>query len=276
MSDIFCRDNFFSLFNKTIKREGPTAKLAVEFFCMLAGIAGPRRDIARRNLEFIFPSKPKFKREQILKESYKNLLWSFFEYAAWQKDPAYVNRVAAEVRGFEHLEEDISNGRRVIAVSACLGNWPLIAAWMEGQMRFSCLFGRHDEISALNDESLSDQLASEFQKSDVICVAGDRHGGSSGSQLPFLGQMANTGTLAARCALLSGAAVLVVTCTRISPYRCRINIGFPPEDGAQGDMTEVDFLTLQINRELERRILQFPEQWLWQQKRFIGEVDERL
>ena len=103
MSDIFCRDNFFSLFNKTIKREGLTAKLAVEFFCILAGIAGPRRDIARRNLEFVFPSKPKFKREQIMKESYKNLLWSFFEYAAWQKDPAYVNRVAAEVRGFEHI-----------------------------------------------------------------------------------------------------------------------------------------------------------------------------
>ena len=226
MSDIFCRDNFFSLFNKTIKREGLTAKLAVEFFCILAGIAGPRRDIARRNLEFVFPSKPKFKREQIMKESYKNLLWSFFEYAAWQKDPAYVNRVAAEVRGFEHIEKAISNGRRVIAVSACLGNWPLIAAWMEGQMRFSCLFGRHDEISALNDKSLSELLAFEFQKSDVICVAGDRHGGSSGSQLPFLGQMANTGTLAARCALLSEAAVLVVTCTRISPYRCRINIGF--------------------------------------------------
>ena len=187
-----------------------------------------------------------------------------------------MNRVAAEVRGFEHIEKAISNGRRVIAVSACLGNWPLIAAWMEGQMRFSCLFGRHDEISALNDKSLSELLAFEFQKSDVICVAGDRHGGSSGSQLPFLGQMANTGTLAARCALLSEAAVLVVTCTRISPYRCRINIGFPPEDGAQRDMTEVDFLTLQINRELERRILQFPEQWLWQQKRFIGEVDERL
>ncbi len=276
MSKLFCQENFFSLFNKIVRRDSPSAKFAAGLLGAFANIAAPRRDIARRNLELVFPVKAKFKRERILKESYKNLIWSFFEYATWQNDPAGVDRIVVEVRGREYLEEAVATNRKIIAVSACLGNWPLIAAWMKRQLRFSCLFNRQEEMASLNDESLAVCLASEFQNNDVLCVAGDRHGGDTGVLLPFLGQTVNTSTIAARSALLSGAMVLIVTCTRLSPYRCRVNIGFPPEGGTPEEMTETNFLTLQINRELERRILQFPEQWLWQQKRFKEVIDERL
>jgi lauroyl/myristoyl acyltransferase len=88
---------------------------------------------------------------------------------------------------------------------------------------------------------------------------------------PFLGSPAPTAVGPARIALRTGAAVVVGTVARVKnatrPEELEITmtrIDIPPK--TSGDAEQA--LTLALNSELSRRILAFPEGWVWMHPRW--------
>jgi KDO2-lipid IV(A) lauroyltransferase len=82
---------------------------------------------------------------------------------------------------------------------------------------------------------------------------------------PFFGKAAYTMTLSARLALQTGATVLVAWGERLSWGRGYVVHVMPLQQSLSGDMTDA---AAQINRAMERLILQKPQQYLWGYARY--------
>lgn len=82
---------------------------------------------------------------------------------------------------------------------------------------------------------------------------------------PFFGKPAYTMTLSARLALQTGATVLLAWGERLSWGRGYVVHVMPLQEALSADMTEA---AGQINRAMERLILQKPQQYLWGYARY--------
>jgi KDO2-lipid IV(A) lauroyltransferase len=82
---------------------------------------------------------------------------------------------------------------------------------------------------------------------------------------PFFGKPAYTMTLSARLALQTGATVLVAWGERLTWGRGYVVHVLPLQETLSTDMTEA---AVQINRAMERLILQKPQQYLWGYARY--------
>ncbi|MEG1824964.1 MAG: hypothetical protein RRY12_08330 [Cloacibacillus sp.] len=261
------KEVFFKIFNRIIK-EGWRADKAASFFAFAMRTTGLRQDVSRRNIELIFPTKPKFRKKQILRRSYDNLVWNLLEYAAWQNDPGLLDSMAVDIKMREELDAALASGRKVIAVSARMGNWAFLSAWLKRNYGAGCSFHRHGEIEKYTPQGLAAYLEKELEGREILLVAGDRRAVREGAKVSFLGQETSTTTLPARCALAADASVVPVTCTRAAPYKAKISFGCAMEPPRENTPEAALELTQAICLELEKRIILEPEQWLWQQNRF--------
>lgn len=87
---------------------------------------------------------------------------------------------------------------------------------------------------------------------------------------PFFGREAYTMTLSARLALQTGATVLVAWGQRLSWGRGYVVHVQPLEEALAGDLPAA---TAQINRAMERLVLQAPQQYLWGYARYKAPRD---
>jgi len=105
-----------------------------------------------------------------------------------------------------------------------------------------------------------------LKENKAILYTPDVDGGTKGLFVPFFNVQASTVTATSRFAELTGCAVIEVRYHRRKDksgidieFQLPLN-NFPSHDEFQD--------TLQINHFLEKQIRQFPEQYLWQYKRF--------
>ncbi|MGO4776984.1 lipid A biosynthesis lauroyl acyltransferase, partial [Lysobacter sp. 2RAB21] len=79
--------------------------------------ASERRRAARINLKLCFPEKTEAEREQLLRESFRDLGVGFFEFArAWWGEVAPMRRTV-RIEGLELLDEVRAAGRGVLMIS---------------------------------------------------------------------------------------------------------------------------------------------------------------
>jgi len=90
-----------------------------------------------------------------------------------------------------------------------------------------------------------------------------------GIGVPFFGKLASTTYAPALMAFTTGAQILPVSIERIRRGRHRVCIEAPVEVKRDGDRTkEVLRLTSALNKWLEEKIIQNPDQWLWIHRRW--------
>lgn len=265
-------------------RPGWRANLLAGAFIPLLRLIGVRKDVARRNIMLCFPEKEKAEREKILAESYESMIWTGVEMLAWQHDPSLIDRMVLEVRGIEHVEKALKEGRGAVLFSAHLGSWELGAAWCSRHFPFYGLVRHSDSpfqrrlietlrensgLRTISKDSSMKHVATLLKDNTMIGFLADQHWGDDGMSVPFFGQNTSTASGPAAFSMLTGAPMIPVAFTRIEPFKFYLSVGKPIEHPQNMKRSEaVRSLTIRMNEEYERMIRENPGQWLWQHRRF--------
>ena len=253
--------------------------IALPLTLLLRGVA-PRRGVARQNYDIVLPLLSAEEKERMLSGTYSHLVWTALEFIMLQRDPAQVLEWT-DVEGEEYLRE--SDG--AILLTGHVGNWELTAAWIAqagypvtGIVRESDDPSErgliHEMRSRVGVRSLSKsapmtRAVSLLKRGELLGILPDQHGGRDGIEVPFFGVKTSTSPGAAVFAYLTRRPLIPVFSQRISPCRHKIRFGPPLEWEKLGSRDEtVADITRKVNGVMEQMVLEAPDQWLAQHKRF--------
>jgi KDO2-lipid IV(A) lauroyltransferase len=197
----------------------------------------------------------------------------------WSKEKI-VARIALE--GEDHLARALSAGRGVIALSAHLGNFPLIGARLAaagyafsvvvkhpGDERFARLIDQYraqvgiHTIAAKPRREAVRRILKALRENRIVLVIADEFK-SGGVMVNFMGRSAPAPRGPATLALRTGAVTLPMFATRQSDGAVKLLIGAQLEPIRKDDLEEsVAATTAYFTHHLENAIRQYPDQWNW-------------
>lgn len=244
-------------------------------------LSGPRRRITRVNLKICFPELDAAQRRVLARAHFESLGIAFVETAMCWWSKAEDLEPLLTIRGLEHLQAALAQGRGALLLSAhfttleiggrLLGlrtrfhpmykrsRNPVIERFMRGRREFH--FGKTiamDDVRGLL-KSLKDNMP--------VWYAPDQGFTGKGYILvPFFGVPAPTNPATSRIAKLSRAPVLFFTTHRL-PGRAGYELTIqPPLEGFPTDDVEAD--ALRVNKLIESEVRSCPEQYLWVHNRY--------
>lgn len=267
---------------------GPYIPVRLGFaVCDLAGflvfwLFKSKRRVIMCNLSHVLPDKPLAYRSRvgwrIVQNNLKNYLDLFRGHKLTLKD--FEEQV--EVNGLEYVNEVRRQGRGVIAFAAHLGSFSfvsqvalikdqpfnLVTEVVEPPKLFDFIrklretSGGSKTIPASGPELR--KIFRALKQAEIVGLAIDRDVTNSGVPQKFFGADAVLPIGAAELALRTGAALFAVHCYRVPGYKNVINF-YPPIEIEPGDgdhESQVLNVNAQLLREIERLILQTPDQWV--------------
>ncbi len=187
------------------------------------------------------------------------------------------------ISGREHLDRALAKGRGVIAVSAHLGNYPLIGIKLckEGYnfitvirdlktMAGSATYGQARKcielpfLATTPERQFFKNALKILKNNGILCLIADENKRTGGVFVDFFGRPASTAPGAAGLALRTGAAVVPVYIIRTSPGAQQIiiekEIEFEPTGDEIHDTTQITAL---FTTSIEQQIRKDPAQWAW-------------
>lgn len=245
-----------------------------------------RRAVTFANLKLCFPERSEAEIRALALASYKSMGMGVFE--ALTANVGSNERINAchSIEGMERIEEARRAGRGVLLFSAHVHtleigarifaahflacgffrppNNPVFAkAIAEGRERMAKRMFAFDDlkgaIRALRDGEIiwyAPDQGKKFKDTEIV---------------PFFGVPAVTNAATGKIAALGRALVIPYSITRTSGrgfYRARLGA---PLDGFDGKDPVAE--AMRVNREIEALVMEAPEQYLWQHKRFKGRGD---
>lgn len=239
-----------------------------------------RLKVARTNLRLCFPELTQAERDRIGRHSFRNIARAALDHAIlWKADRAAMERYI-RIDGVHHLTAAANRPLIIVmphlmgidagGVGMCLHarlsvvysrqkNTVWEEAMLRARRRFNApvLFARQDIDMRAVIRSLKDGIPLGYLP-DVDL------GPANSIFVPFFGVAAATIPMVSRLARLTGGkALMAVTEMTADGYVVHIE---PPWEDFPGVSIEED--TARMNREIERWVRRFPEQYLWAQKRF--------
>lgn len=243
------------------------------------------RGVIERNLTLVYG--PELTPGEIRCMARANLYHMAANFVEWlemlRARPPLTPRVRYE--GREHVEAALSGGRGVIAISAHLGNWELLAAFMRECGYPVNVVARRMHASEAEDSladlragygvKVLDRSASArdllrcLHRKEGVAILMDQDTKVSGAMVDFLGHPAWTPTGPAALACVSGAPILPIFTRREAPGR-HVVFAHPLfyADPAAAREAEVLRLTERCNREIGAAIRSAPTQWMWLHRRW--------
>lgn len=211
----------------------------------------------------------------------------FFRMADFK--PADIDAWVAEVQGFEHLENAVKAGRGVVAVTAHLGHWELLAAWVAKRVPVSVV--ARQAYDARLDEALVARrklhgvhifgrntsvrpILKWLKDGKCLGVLADQDTGVDSLYVDFFGHAAKTPSGPAFLAQLTGADLISGFCFRRPDGRYRLvfepAIPVPP----RGDAGSMDLwpAVQEYTRRTEAAIRQLPGTWAWNHSRWRSDI----
>jgi len=247
-------------------------------------LAGKYRHIARRNIRICFPELDTAAREALVRKHFQSAGMAFMEMGfGWWASTRRIYR-RAEFTGLEHLIEAHARGRGVVLLTAHLTSMELTAIMVtksglpihgyyrrnkknlladeitkRGRGRYAAGLIRKDDLRG---------LIRALKKGAIVWFASDQlvRGSKRSLIVPFFGEPALTHTGLVDIARLSGAAIVPFLPVRSDP-RGRYQLLLLPalDNFPTGDPT-ADML--RINRLIEARVRDYPDQYFWIRPRF--------
>jgi len=266
-------------------KPGISANILAYLLYRLACTFGIRRNVALTNLGIAYPESDLSWRREVVKKLYCNLSLSVMEFLILTKNPKVVSKWVKKVEGEEHLENLSKSGRGAVLLTAHMGNWELLAAWLAckgyplvagvrdpNDVHVSKLLACYRKalgVETIPKKSLLLKGAKLLKQGKFIGILADQDGGTDGIMVSFMGKVASTVGGPAALSLLTKAPVVPIVSYRIAPYEHEILVLPPieplyelPREEAIGEMT------IKFNDILEGFIRRSPEQWLWLHRRW--------
>lgn len=240
--------------------------------------------ITRRNLELCFPRMDPEERERLAASSLREMGKTGLEMAmAWGWPAERALATIRNIQGAELVERARQEGRGLIFLAPHLGNWELVGLYLSSRFRMAALYDP-PKLSGLEDFMIKvrGRMGSELVPTNkrgvlrlfqilrdggVVGILPDQEPPlASGAFAPFFGIQANTIRLVSRLLEKTDAAVLCVYARRL-PRGQGFELCFRAADP---DIYSQDLTTsvAALNRSVERCVLEAPEQYQWEYKRF--------
>ena len=239
-----------------------------------------RRRAVAVNLALCFPELTQAARERLLRDNFRSLGLSVFEFMrAWWGPLAPLDR-GFELHGLEHLQSARADGRGVLLISPHFMTLEICTRLLCGAVPVAGMYRPHDSAAldwAVRRGRLRHATAMfardelrpairHLKAGGVLWFAPDQETRRGDSVfVPFFGQPAKSLTSTHAMARLAGARVLPLVHERLDDGRYRVEIGPPLEDFPSADARADTARSMAV---IEAAIRRAPAQYLWLHKRF--------
>ncbi len=251
-------------------------------FLSILGPITPWHKRAIRNLAVALPDLESKASALILKKMWHNLGRVLGEYPHIGR---LINTNQVEFVGLEHLQDLQTGG---FLIGAHIGNWevgplavlavgkkvaaiyrplnnPLLANLLkQRQKHYSGDMYRKGREAALG-------MVTSLRKKQVMCLLVDQQL-REGMAVPFFGRLANTSISHIKIAIKKKVPIMLMRTERLADCRFRVTISAPidlPDDSSNNSVLKV---ATAINKELEKWIIEQPDQWFWPHRRWGKDI----
>jgi len=250
----------------------------------LARFGSREAKVARRNIELAFPALDPVARAAFLRETLAETGRTSFELAKfWGMSAARALALVVDVRGREHFDAALAQGRGVLVAAPHLGAWELLNLYLSTLAPLTILYkaprGAATEAvltaarGTLGAEAVRAEAAGvrllfrRLREGRVVGILPDqRPKGGEGIDAPFFGQPARTMTLLSRLAGKTGAPVVFAFAQRL-PRAAGFRIHFLPGEAALA-AADREAAVAALNRGIEACVSIAPAQYQWTYKRY--------
>lgn len=259
------------------------------FYC------SPKRHIAYINLKYALGETLSSKeRWKVIRNHFAHLGQSFIEVMRFRKmkrEDIDQNITIHHLERFQDLTKSDHGG---VLITGHFGNWELlqvvagilgtpihVLARDQKYPRLNELLNRlresHGSVSVSRGAGVR-ALIRALREKKLIGVLGDQAAGKTeGLILPFFGRRTTVPTGGFELAQRTGALILPCFMTRAKGVRHEIYIEKPLEDDLTREpSTRMESLVRQYLKVLEDFIRKFPDQWLWENKRWKYSWDRKI
>jgi Kdo2-lipid IVA lauroyltransferase/acyltransferase len=245
---------------------------------------GIKRAVVASNLRIAFPEQTDEWRERIARASYEHL----------GRETMMMLRLAAmsreELMAMTHpvnVEEPTSllrAGQGVIVVAGHLGNWEIGAAVMAvrgytvdviakrsaNPLFYERILAARERlgVGVIDFQGATRYVLRALRAGRAVAFAADQHAGRAGLWVPFFGRPASTYRGPALMSLRTGAPIFLSIPIRRpdGTYELRLDrIDVPLTGDMEADEVR---LTMEYSRRLEEAVRQYPDQYVWQHRRW--------
>jgi KDO2-lipid IV(A) lauroyltransferase len=253
-----------------------------------------RRRIALRNVGRAFPEMGPGERVALIRRAAELAAVSFSDLLRLFRQPRDEFLAGLDVEGRGHLDAALAGGRGVIAVSAHLGAFPMLAAALPGlgvpldllyrRPRSAVLGAEFDRWLARAGcgviEDRPRHLAAvrclrSLAAGRCVAILVDQHF-AAGETVSFFGHPARTGVGAALLAARSGAPLVPMRILRTGTGRYRLIVEPPVPGPERRDRDSLRRCLERLTARVEAWIRETPEAWFWVHRRWkdLDRLDE--
>lgn len=241
------------------------------------------RRVTRINVDTCFPDRSPEWRKLLTQRSLRETAITACEMGAvWCKPVATTLRRIRVVEGVELIEQALSEGKGVVILAPHLGNWEVLGIYLASRFPITNLYQppsqeamhtlihgartRQEAKLAPTNRRGVIQIVKALRQGEVTGILPDQEPdrGSGGEFVPFFGKKALTATLIPKLAREGNAVTVAGFCLRENGgYRV---IFRAVHDGIRAK--DLKTAAACMNRSIEHCILECPEQYQWEYKRF--------
>lgn len=248
--------------------------------------------IARANIDLVFEQNlSKDRKEEIIYNSYKSLCFNMYELIENQRVNKEILFSKANILNKEIIEKAFKDNRKVIYITAHYGGWEITLPYIAMMFGEIAVVNRRmdnpyiqkkyeiarskNKITMLEKKSAAKGMLTAFKENKSIAVVIDQHIGS-GIDIEFLGQKVKATDSTARVALKFDAIIIPIFTVNNGFRDWTIEVQEPIDVKTYDFKTEdkIKELTQIQNDIVSNQILEKPDFWLWQHKRFKAFNDE--
>ncbi|MDR9433704.1 MAG: lysophospholipid acyltransferase family protein [Spiribacter sp.] len=244
----------------------------------------PEAHIAQVNANLCFSDWPQARRQWLARAAMRENAKGLFELAAvWRWSPERVLGKVQMIEGAEVIDEAMAEGKGMLVIAPHHGAWEVLQMWLARRVPLHALYRppRWSELEALLNRGRSRSgatfwpakpagiraLFKVLKAGEAVGVLPDQSPPGEGVFVPFFGHPAKTMTLFGKLAKRTGAPVIIGWAERLPQgqgYRLhwhRVTEAVDHNDPEQAAAA--------MNREIERVVLERPEQYQWTYRRFL-------
>jgi KDO2-lipid IV(A) lauroyltransferase len=251
-------------------------------------LAGPHRTMIR-NIRLAFPNWSEKQVKEVAEGAWNNLGAIAGELPHLPRMKPYIENSRIEVVGGERLDALRESKKAAVLIGGHLANWEVMSSSIcnrpfDVQMTYRAANNPYIDrriadaryafgINVLTPKgSGTRELMRALGRGQSIALMNDQKF-NQGIPIPLFGHDAMTAPGPTRLAMKFKVPLLPIHCRRIGVARYRVTVHEPfmPETGPDEEAA-IAATVLKINKWVEARVLEAPEQWFWMHNRWPKEA----
>ena len=262
-------------------------KIVLRFFAFFAYKFNKKHlKIARANLDLVYGNSiSKERKEQIIYNSYKSLVFNMYEFIENQNIEKEDLLKKANIVNKHIIEDAIKENRKIVYISAHYGGWELTVPYIALMFGDVAIVNRRmnnpymqkryaeartkNKITMLDKTSAAKGMIKAFKENKTVCVVIDQYL-NSGIDIEFLGKTTKATDSTSRIALKFDAVIIPIftLCNDFRDWTIKVCEPIDVKTYEFKSEDKIKELTQIQNDILSKQILEKPDFWLWQHKRF--------